>query len=179
MDKPEHSSRMGFFSLTAGVLLSVFVVYQFVFDPFGRTLAKLNSDIRAAELKLVQSRQKIAGRVAVEDEYKKYEPVLRDTASSDRQAMGLSNEVEALVRNAGLSLLDIKPLPEKDGGFYREYAVDLNVRGPMSGLVSFLHELGGTKRLLRVRSILLRPTDRLSSSLQARIQVTGIGSAEF
>jgi Tfp pilus assembly protein PilO len=174
MTEPELPSGTKALLLIAVVVCVVFAFYRFVFVPFTGAAAAVDRDILAAERRLVDNRRKVHLASAVSGEYRKYESLLREAVPGETRMVALANEVEVMARSAGVVLLDIKPLPEKNGSLSMEYVLEVNVRGPMTALAAFLEQLGAGERLLCVTRLLIRPYGRNSSDVQANIQVTGL-----
>jgi Tfp pilus assembly protein PilO len=61
--------------------------------------------------------------------------------------------IEDVAKKSNMGLLDLKPQPSKDRGFYREYSVEVETEGTMDSLVSFLYQLNSSTQLLRVQTL--------------------------
>ncbi|MFH1776422.1 MAG: GspMb/PilO family protein [Candidatus Omnitrophota bacterium] len=139
--------------ITAGISLSILVLYYFVIAPLSKKTSMLNSRILLSEKKLKKFLRVLNNKDKISKEYDIYAPYLDVSSSNEEIQAKMLEEIEYLAKTSGLYIIDMKPQPVKKIAAYRKYIVAVQAEGELEALVTFLHRLYKVKSLLDVEQM--------------------------
>lgn len=116
---------------------------------------RLSKKIYEEERELLRLEKVLEIKDRVESAYKTYEKQILAKGSDEEEIADILREIESLSRPIGLRILNIKPLPIDDQGFYKKYTVQLETEGEMVRIGKFLYRLQTSPKLLEVQRIQL------------------------
>lgn len=161
--------------VAAIVVMMLVAIDRLVISPIGGRIQRVNQEIQFSEKKLSRDLRNMNNKDLVESEYKKYKNYVKKTAASDEEDVAnILGEIESLARLSGVSLVDIKPQTPKQTGFYKEYAIGVEVEGSMEQVITFLHNLNSSTQLLRALKLRIGLKDKESFAVKASFLVTKI-----
>ncbi len=160
-----------------GLAIAVTMALLAFFDrliimPISYGFKKINFEIKTNERQMAQALVNVNQKDDIAKEYKKYLPYVKLNYSEGEEVAKLLEAVEGMGRNAGISINDVKPQPPKDVDIYRYYTIEVEAEGTMDTLMSFLHQLGGSKELFRASKVHITAKDKESSMAKASILIT-------
>ena len=162
------------------MILCAIVIAGVLFDklflsPMDVKIRRVNREIAVKEKKLRVDLRNIRHKDFFERQYEKYKSFIEKGSSSEEEnTSDMLAEIEELARLAGVNLVDIKPQTPKQIDFYKEYAAEVTVEGPMGQIMVFLYKLNNAKPPLRAVKVSLRLAQKGSSSVKATLLVTNI-----
>jgi Tfp pilus assembly protein PilO len=96
------------------------------------------------------------------------------SGSDEEEVAKILGEIEALSRQSGIYLVDMKPQAPKDIDFYKEYTVEIEVEGEMIPLTTFLHQLNTSPQLLRIKKLRLTSKEEGQTGLKSSMVITKV-----
>ena len=171
--KLSKKERVGL--IVAGIIVVAVLIDRLVVNPAGIKLKHVEQQITLSEKKLSLDLRNILNKDFIESEYKKHKNFVKKSSVSDEE--NISNmlaEIESLARTAGVTLVDIKPQVAKQIDFYKEYAVEVTIEGPIEQIVIFLHKLNNTAQLFRAVKLRLGMKQKELLAVRATMLVTHI-----
>lgn len=158
--------------MAAGIIVSLAFLDRLIINPINRRIQLINQEIKISEKHLRMGLRNLNQKEAVASEYTKYGQYFKGAGSGEEITAAILSEIESLARRANMSLLDLKPQPSKDKGFYREYSVEVEAEGTMDSLVSFIYQLNASTQLLRAEKLRFNLKSKDSPIIKAFILIT-------
>lgn len=150
----------------AGALMIGWGVYGVAVHPLHRRLTQLREDVRRAEEQLLDAIDATDQAEAIEQAFTAYESYVRPSGSAESELAGVLSEVEAAVRQSGMTLLNLRPAAGRpDAG--RTVSVVVDGESTPTQLVRVLDQLQRSSRLLKITQLSVRVSEQktLRSSL--------------
>lgn len=171
----KHLSRRerGILYLAIIVIIGV-LSYITVIEPLWKRWQDLNNSISSKEIKLLKNLKILAQRDIIARLYDKYAENIRMKGSVEEETAVILREIENIARTSNIYITDIKPQKVKDMEFYKEYYVELESEGDISGLARFIYELQNSKQILKVKYLRLNPKGEAADVLKGYMVVTKI-----
>lgn len=143
------------------------VVYQPVMDLF----LELDQQILVQENQLRKNMRFLAVRDAVQARYSNYAAYAVSSGFDEEEIAGLLNAIEGLARDAGLSLVNMKPKPLVTTELGKLYPVEVDVETNMDQLIKFIHGLYSSKYILGVKKMNLSPKGKKTDQIKGYLLI--------
>ncbi|GAG04359.1 unnamed protein product, partial [marine sediment metagenome] len=153
-------------ALAAALLLRVAVV------PLARRHRLLVDRERALDARCLRGRTNLLLKEKVEREREAYAREISRQGSDQEEQSFLLQEVVRLSRDLPVRIRGMRPLPPQEMGFYKRYAVSLQMEGNIEHVLKFLHTLESSPKLLKVERLHLSVRNKNRESLTAQILVS-------
>jgi Tfp pilus assembly protein PilO len=160
--------------LAAGSALVVVSVLldRAVLSPWLRHSANVHREIRQLEEDVRNYQGLLARKGQILEEAEAYADFLRPLSSSADMA-GLLREIEAMGRESGMTLGEMKLSEGASSDLYQEYTIDVQYQGSLPQWVRFVYLLQTSNALFTIeRSSMARKTEE-AGALQGSLRVSG------
>ena len=159
----------------AGVLGCWFVV-KVVFGPFHGKLTNLSAQATIGKERLEKGFNLIENQEAINREYNKYMTYFSLQNVTDKEAVAtLLKEVEILSREAGVTIMDMKPQEEAESDkISKQYQINIKAEATMEELIKFLYSLYNAKYLFSIEKLVLAPKNEGASDLNITLSLVGV-----
>ena len=148
-----------------------YAVVRLVYIPIVKNLEELDQKIVQQKIQRVTNRNNLAMRDAVLETYSAYAGYALSAGSDEKEVANLLNEIEALARKTGLSLVNVKPKPLTKEKVWKQYPVEIEVETEWASLIKFIHGLYTSKYLLRVKHLRLMPKGKRNTRVRGYLIV--------
>jgi Tfp pilus assembly protein PilO len=134
----------------------------------------------ALESQCLRARTQLLLKKKVEHEREAYAREISRQGSDQEEQSFLLQEVERLSRDLPIRIRGMRPLPPQEMGFYRRYAVTLELEGSVENVLKFLCSVESSPKLLKVERVQLTADSRNRGNLTASMFVSrpAVGGAE-
>jgi len=156
----------------AAIIISLAFLDRLILNPINKRIQQISQEIKISEKQLKMGLLNLNQKEAIISEYGKYSQYFKGLGSEEETTAAMLSGIEDVAKKSNMGLLDLKPQPSKDRGFYREYSVEVETEGTMDSLVSFLYQLNSSTQLLRVLTLRFNLKNKESSLIQASILIT-------
>lgn len=172
----EFKKREIIFGYAIGGLFLIWLVVNVIIVPFQQKLSGLSGEVTLQEVRLEKGVSLIEKKEEIEKEYGKYASYFSMQNFSDEEAVAnFLKEVEKISRDAGLTILDMKPQKESKGDkFSKQYQINIKAEANMQKLVTFLYALHNSSVLFSVEKLVLVPKAEDSPDLNITMTVVGV-----
>ena len=85
---------------------------------------------------------------------------------------GILQEVESLSQKAGLQILDMRPLPQKKKGTFKEQGVEMSAEGSAPQFAQFVYSLLESSNALKIERLELSSKSGQDQVLRAILIIT-------
>lgn len=145
-----------------------------------RLLADQESALQA---RCLRARTQLLLKKKVEREREAYAREISRQGSDQEEQSFLLQEVERLSRDMPIRIRGMRPLPPQEMGFYKRYAVTLELEGSVENVLRFLHTVESSPKLLKIERVQVTADGKnrgnlLSSMLVSRPAMGGAEKAE-
>lgn len=158
-----------FFTVTFSIAA---LCYHFWLDPFFKEWKGLSTEIRVAEARLQKVRLLLRKKSEIEKAFQKYTAI--SEGDSAEAMTGILQEVEALSQKASLEILDMRPLPQKRKGYFKEQGLEVSAEGTAPQFAQFVYSLLESPNSLKIERLELSSKSGQDQLLRALIIVTTI-----
>lgn len=157
-------------AVLAALLLATLTCYR----PAALAMRDKSEEIRVQKMKLERHQRLVSQKDSLAAELGQYEERFTRQRSHDEEVSAYLKELEGILTAAGLSINEIRPIPNEPAGKLDLLAVDFTAEGEMSQLVDFLYGLALSSNLLDLRSlsILRRRTGEGRLAITAEVSKT-------
>jgi len=173
--KREKTLALAVVAALAGVVLLRGVVMPLVSR--WRLLADRES---ALEARCLRARTQLLLKKKTDREREAYAREISRQGSDQEEQSFLLQEIERLSRDMPVRIRGMRPLPPQEMGFYKRYAVSLEMEGGVEHVLRFLHLIESSPKLLKVERVQLRADSKSRGALLAGMLVSrpAVGGAE-
>jgi Tfp pilus assembly protein PilO len=165
------SKREKTFVYATALIVFFAAVDRLVYYPIVNHFNELDQEILMQEEQIRKNWRSLAVREAVLKSFSAYEGYALTAGSDEEEVANLLNEIEALARKTGLSLINVKPKPLTKEEVWKRYPVEVEVETEWAPLFKFIYELYSSKFLLRVKYIRLVPKGRLTAEVKGYLLI--------
>jgi Tfp pilus assembly protein PilO len=165
------SKREKTFVYATALIVFFAAVDRLVYYPIVNHFNELDQEILKQEEQIRKNWRSLAVREAVLKSFSAYEGYALTAGSDEEEVANLLNEIEALARKTGLSLINVKPKPLTKEEVWKRYPVEVEVETEWAPLFKFIYELYSSKFLLRVKYIRLVPKGRLTAEVKGYLLI--------
>lgn len=158
----------------AVIVISGVLLYIVMIEPLRKKWRELNESISSKEMQLLKNQKILAQKDIIAQLYDKYAENIKMKGTVEEETAVILREIENIARTSNTYITDIKPLKVEDKEFYKEYSVELEAEGDISGLAKFIYDLQNSKQILKVKYLRLNPRDEASDTLKGYMIVTKI-----
>lgn len=154
----------------------VWLVVKVIFGPFHGKLSTLSREAKTAEDRLRKGTALLAKKDVIDKEYEKYASYFSLQNISDEEATAVFlKEVERIGREAGVTILDMKPQKETEKDrFSKQYLINIKAEASMKELVGFLYALHDSQLLFSIERLVLAPTKEGASVVNITMSLVGV-----
>jgi Tfp pilus assembly protein PilO len=136
------------------------LLFQAVLQPVWARAAGLGDEVEGLEVSLTRMRANVRMRDQIEGRYEQLKGLMRESGSASQEMPRFARLLTEICGPLGLQMRSIRPLPDADEGFYRKYALALEMEGPMPELAKFLSAVARAEDPIRVERMELMCKDR-------------------
>ncbi|MBI3324654.1 MAG: type 4a pilus biogenesis protein PilO [Candidatus Omnitrophica bacterium] len=161
--------------LAAGsvLVLSSVLLDRGVLSPWLGHMAKVRREIQQLETDLRNYDALLARKSQIQAEAEAYREYL-SPPSRETDMAALLREVEALGKESGVTLGEMKPTEGASSELYQEYTIDVQYQGSLEQWVRFVYLLQTSTALFTIeRGAVARTTDEGSGTLQGSLRLSG------
>jgi len=158
----------------AAIIVSLAFLDRLILNPINKKIQQIGQEVKINEKQLKMGLYNLNQKAAILSEYAKYSQYFKGFGSEEETTASMLSGIEAMAKKSNIDLLDLKPQPSKDKGFYREYSVEVEAEGTMDSLVSFLYQLNSSAQLLRTEKLRFNLKNKDSSLVKASILITRV-----
>jgi len=158
----------------AVVFVSLVLLDKVVVVPSVSKMRSQEEEIREKKLIIKNDLRILAIKDRIEEERKKYESYFSKAGSLEEERTALLKEIENLANENAVYVIYVRPGEMVTEGPFRNLLVNLNCEGEMPQIVSFLHSIESSTKLLTIDKYLISPKSEGSSVAQCRITVSKI-----
>lgn len=160
--------------LAAGVVFAISVVLldQVVLGPWWKHIQEVREDIRKLEA-TIRTYQRLADRKPqILAEVEAYSDYLNQAAGASTDVAALLREIEAIGRESGISLGEVKPLAATEDGLFRQRSFEIHYTGTLEQWTRFVHLLQSSKYLFQVERASLAAAEAGAERLDGSLRLT-------
>jgi NhaP-type Na+/H+ or K+/H+ antiporter len=160
------------FFVTIAVIIFA-VIFNFLLSPVLTKGADLNKEIRAAKIKLKKYTRLLVQKKNIELKSQKFSAAVRASEKEDPLVAALS-ELEAIARDSGVRIVDIRPQGLSAGraqAAYKEALIDFRSEATMESYLKFIYNLEHSLTLLKIKKFQLSAKPN-SASLEGAFTVS-------
>ena len=165
------SKREKTFVYATALVVFFAAVDRLVYYPIVNHFNELDQEILKQEEQIRKNWRSLAVREAVLKSYSAYDGYALTAGSDEEEVANLLNEIEALARKTGLSLINVKPKPLTKEEFWKRYPVEVEVETEWAPLLKFIYGLYSSKFFLRVKHLRLVPKGRLTAEVKGYLLI--------
>lgn len=166
------SKREKRYGIGAALALVGFLLFRLVLAPELTRYAGLRERERELEAKFLQAQSNVMIRDAVLKTRETYEREISAQGSEQEEQSFLLREIERLGRDLPLRIRGMRPLPSEAKGFYKRFAVSMEIEGSVEHTMQFVHLVENSTRLLRVEKLQLSADGKKRGQLCTRLLVS-------
>ena len=159
--------------VAVGVLL-----YVLALEPIFTSWEKMNRKIRSRQIRLRKISKIVKEKEKSEQELKELTSGAKLGIPNEEWLTALLSSLEMMARQSGVVILNRKPLPIKEHGFYQELSAEVEVECDLATLSKFLYQMETSAQILNVETLQLNPKGRSSSRLKGQISISTIQLVE-
>lgn len=165
------SKREKTFVYATALIVFFAAVDRLVYVPIVNLSDELDREILMQEKQIKANWRNLAMREAVLKTFSVYDGYASSTGSDEKEVANLLNEIEALARKNGLSLINVKPKPLTKEQYWKRYHVEVEIETEWTPLFKFIYDLYSSKFLLRVKHLRLVPKGRLTTEVKGYLLI--------
>jgi Tfp pilus assembly protein PilO len=167
-------------ALAMAAALAGFIALRGIVIPLATRWRLLADQERALESQCLRARIQVLLKKKVEREREAYAREISRQGSDQEEQSFLLQEVERLSRDLPIRVRSMRPLPPLEMGFYRRYAVTLELEGSVENVLKFLCAVESSPKLLRVERVELTADGKNRGNLLSSMFVSrpAVGAAE-
>ena len=134
----------------------------------------------ALEARCLRARASMLLKKRVDQEREAYAREISRQGSDQQEQSFLLQEVERLSRDLPMRIRGMRPLPPQEMGFYKRYAVSMELEGSVEHVLKFMHVIESSPKLLKVERIQMSADSKNRGSLLSQMLVSrpAVGAAE-
>jgi len=170
--KLSSKERIGLFIAAAFLFLAFFD--RLIISPISARIREIDKNISISEKQLQEYLRYLRQKGVVTEEYQKIEKYAKKVGSDEEEETKVLGEIEELARQCKISIINIKPQPPRQIGFYRKYVVDIESEAEMEPFTDFLYQLNNSSQLLRAEKVTFNLKDKDSLIVKGSISVTKV-----
>jgi len=150
------------------------LIYNFLLQPLGTSWSQLNRQILEKEIHLKRNIRYLQQKDKVKSSYARYAGYIKRKGLDEEEMTFLLNEVERQARASDVHIVNIKPKPIKDLGYYKKYILEINCEAKMENYIAFIYNLQKTTQSIRVEKLKLTSQGKANPLLKTQILITKI-----
>ena len=160
--------------VVAGIIVLLAFSDGLIIRPIRERVTGLNDQIKMRREELKRNLQNLSQKETVSREYEKYARYVTKAGSDEEAVAQILAEVEELARESRVYLVDTKPQPPVEAGFYKEYKAEIEIEGRVDAIVDFLYQLNNSTQLLRAEKLRIASKSKVSTTAKAFILITKV-----
>jgi Tfp pilus assembly protein PilO len=167
--KPREQVLAG---VTAAVLLGALLV-EVMFLPQWSRYTRKRDEVARLQVALTRMRANILLKDQIEARYEQFKGLIHESGSASQEMSRFARLLTELYGPLGLQTRSVRPLPDEDEGFYRKFALSLEMEGPVLEIGRFLAAAARAADPIRIERIELSCKDR-PDLVTAQVVVTKV-----
>lgn len=135
------------------VIITTLWIGKVLTQPFLFNKEKRQIEIRKREVEIRKLSRILADKDETRRKYKKYEQKIKSKG-------GITNfiqEIERVSKQSHLRVINIKPLSEEKGDFYKQNLVKIDAEGKIVDIANFIYILIDSPRIIKIKKIEIAP----------------------
>jgi Tfp pilus assembly protein PilO len=148
------------------------VLFKFMIHPMAVHWSRLNKEVVFQRNQYLKLNRMLEMKEGVEQAYQTYQGAILAKGSEEEEMAGFLREIEALSRPLPIEVTLVKTLPVTNAGFYKRYAIQLEVIGDTISICNLLYSLENPSSLLKVKRLQL--TAKGDNSIRASMQINKV-----
>ncbi len=161
-------------ALTAFVCAG-FLGYRAVAAPAVGKWRDLRSEADELAAALVQHRLSLRQRDLIEQRYARLESESRSVGTPQEEIARLLKALRKCCESLALTDQGTQVLPVEEGGFYRKFALRMDLEGSVVQLADFMHAVVSSEEPFRIDELTMRATGR-SGRARASMLITAVSA---
>ncbi|MFH1837132.1 MAG: type 4a pilus biogenesis protein PilO [Candidatus Omnitrophota bacterium] len=150
-------------ALTAAVLIiSVMLLDRIILGPIISKIRMLNEKIEEKKNRLINNTRILSNKERISKELEMYGKYSFKALPSEDELADLLGEIENLSAASEVYLIDSAPAGTKSEGIFKKYLVKIDCEGTMSQILSFMHEIESSRKILKLENARIRPKEKNS-----------------
>lgn len=159
----------------AAVLLTAWVIYGLIVEPFAGKWKRMDSAVKAKTISIIKSSDILARYEEAEKKYPAHPALLAEKSGTEEEEVaGILGEVESISKNSACNILNIKPRQSKKIGDYKELSCDISAEGDMNTFTRFIYGVENSAGLLKVKSFSITSKSASSGVLKATFIISKV-----
>jgi len=126
---------------------------QTVVGPLWTRYIRLQDRRRELQLALTRMEANLRLKDRIEARYEELKGLIRHSGTASQEMSRFARLLTDLYRPLKLDVRSIRPLPDRDEGFYRQFALHVEMNGPIEHLASFLAAVAKVPEPVRVERV--------------------------
>lgn len=172
--KIKLTAREIYLSVVTVLVIGGALGYRYVIEPSIDRWNRLNGELIKKKSWIIKGSRMLIKKDAIEQAYAKLKEYL-DTGESDQQEFSLiMKEIQQIARKNRVAIVRIKPGPVKNYVNHRLYRVDASVEAEIAFLIKFLYDIETSRKLLKVKRMILTSKGTKTKLLKASLQIERI-----
>lgn len=181
-----RSHRERVIVLAAALMAMVFVLFQYVIDPFLESQARIEEEIPVKRMQLEKYRQFVAGKQQAEQDLQRIENLAKRSSNkllagntSPLAAANLQEILKTLSAKNMVKIRSEKVLDSKQFDYYVQIPVQIEFMSTMTDLTNFLYDIETYQKILTIVDLNIRVANRRDPrDVHATIVVAGLMQSE-
>lgn len=153
-------------AFAAAAVIIIFAALNFIIEPLLSRASSLNKEIKLAKAKLIEYSGLLTAKSGIKSDHVQ-------ASQEGNAAKNVFEELEALAKDSGLKILDMRPQPVKPLEIYKEMNIDLRTQGMPESFIRVIYSIENSPLLLKVRKLQLNALPN-SSDLEGYISVSQV-----
>ncbi|HNR13160.1 MAG TPA: type II secretion system protein GspM [Thermodesulfobacteriota bacterium] len=181
-----RSRRERIIVLTAVLIAVVFVLFQYIIDPFMESQSRIEEEIPTKRMQLEKYRQFVAGKAKAEQDLQRIENLAKRSSnkllSGNTSPLAAANLQEILKTLSAKNMIKIrseKVLDSKQYDYYVQIPVQIEFMSTITDLTNFLYDIETYQKILTIVDLNIRVANRRDPrDVHATIVVAGLMQSE-
>ena len=166
------SSRDKRIALVTICLVAFAVIFKLMIHPMVKHWSRLNKEVVSQRNQFLRLNRMLEMKEGVEQAYQIYQGAILAKGSEEEEMAGFLREIETLSRPLPIEVTLVKTLQVTNAGFYKRYAIQLEVVGDTINICNLIYSLETSPSLLKVKRLQL--TAKGDNAIRASMQINKV-----
>lgn len=171
-DPATMSSRERLLGAACLVVVSVVLLDRLVLGPWWEHTSHVRHDVARLEESIRRYEDMLSRKPQIMQEVERYRQYLRPDTAPEPTMAALIREVEALGKQSGVSLGDVKPLPGAVNDLYKELALEVQSTGTLEQWMEFVYLLQTSPTLFQLERATVGIREQGSDAVVGSLRLT-------
>ena len=155
----------------AFAVMAIALLDRLIINPVRIRFQRIDQEIKISEKQLAYDLRNVHQKDRIARQFDEYVEYVQRSGSDEEEVAKILGEIESMARQSKVYLANMKPQTPKEIDFYKEYAVEIDTKGEISSLITFLHQLNTSTQLLRVEKLRLSSDKKGDKTLKASMLI--------